>query len=561
MASVLVLDDQETNRKLLAVLITSAGHTVSQASTGREALETARRERPDLIIADILMPVMDGYGFVQHLRSDPKVGSTSVIFHTAAFRVDEVERLAADCGVEHVLLKGSEPEKILQVVELVLRARAKPERAAVSAGFDRERIWVLNHKLIAKIDELEMASRRNDRLDEKLRSSELQYRLLFDRNPQPMLVYECETLRIVAVNEALVGQYGYSHDELTAMTVKDVVPAGDVDLLIAFLAANPGGVQPQLSGGFAGRTWRHRYRDGTIIDVEVTSANLPMEGVECRIALYQNVTERKRAASALASARDEAVEASQVKSRFLANVSHEIRTPMNGVIGMTELLLDTELDAEQRAYAQQVARSGGHMVALIDDILDISKIDARQIELNGDDFDLHEAFEEACASPAAQARAKGLAFGLEIDEGTPQIVAGDARRVRQVLLNLAANAVRFTSSGAVSVRVAAIAGREVATIRCEVADTGIGIDAALLAGMFEPFTQADPSTTRSFGGTGLGLAIASRLVDLMGGTIGGDSQLGFGSTFWFELPVGPRVPDDPDRTHAGLVSRGIGACS
>ena len=390
---------------------------------------------------------------------------------------------------------------------------------------------------------------------ERLRSTEDRYRVLFERNPQPMVAYDRETLQIVAASDALVTGYGYSHTECTSMTIKDLVPPADVPSLLAFLATDPSGSRSGGSRTLVAYPGRHQRKDGSLIDVEVTSENVDLDGRECRIAFYHDVTDRNKAAAELARARDEAVEASNMKSAFLANMSHEIRTPMNGVLGMNEFLLDTDLTDEQRESAEQVARSGTQMVALINDILDVSKIETGHLELDLDDFDLDETIKQTCSAAGALARAKGLRLDLQIAGEVPRRVHGDGRRFGQILLNLVSNAVKFTPEGAVSVCVSARAQRQQRhTVRVEVTDTGIGIDPEALPRMFEPFTQADVSTTRQYGGTGLGLAIARELIELMGGTIDAHSQPGHGSTFWFEVELAStlasRAPlaHDPDAT-------------
>ncbi len=236
-------------------------------------------------------------------------------------------------------------------------------------------------------------------------------------------------------------------------------------------------------------------------------------------------------------ARDEAVEASNMKSAFLRNVSHEIRTPMNGVIGMNELLLQTELNDEQRGYAEQVEQSGEHMLAIINDILDISKIETGRLELDVAEFDLHETVERACVPAGLEAQAKGVQLEIQVDPQASRRVRGDDARLRQVLMNLVGNAVKFTAEGSVAVRVSPRTASSRDTVVFEVIDSGIGVEPLSLERMFEQFMQADVSTTREYGGNGLGLAIAKELVELMGGSIGAESEPGRGSRFWFELEL------------------------
>ncbi len=390
--------------------------------------------------------------------------------------------------------------------------------------------WLMAHNRIVE--------RKVEAATAELGRKERQFRSLLESAPDPMVVTDDGGI-ILMVNRQTEQLFGYERDALKGRAIEMLLPErfreGHVAKRRAYVAAasaRPMGAGLELVA---------RKADRTEIPVEVSLSPIESEHGTIVAASLRDITERKRADDALRStneelarAREAADAANDAKSSFLANMSHEIRTPMNAILGMSYLALQTALDARQRGYIEKVHRSASSLLGVINDILDFSKIEAGKLDMESVDFRLDDVFDNLANLVGLRAQEKDLELLFDIQSGVPMGLKGDPLRLGQVLLNLANNAVKFTDSGEVVVGVSAQdVSAERVTLRFFVRDTGIGLDEAQRARLFQSFSQADASTTRRYGGSGLGLVISRRLVELMHGEIGVDSAPGAGSTFWF----------------------------
>jgi len=398
------------------------------------------------------------------------------------------------------------------------------------------------------------------RSEEALRQSEARFRMLVDTASEGVSTLDSEG-RTNYVNQRMADMLGYEPSEMIGRSLHDFHDDDAAEEGTALMQRH----RQDLANV---REVRFRRKDGA--DLWALLSTTPIPGLSRSpggvLTMATDITDRKRAEAELIRAKESAERAAQVKSEFLANMSHEIRTPMNGIIGMTGLLLDTDLTGEQRDYLEMVDESAESLLRVLNDILDLSRVESGSLELDPQPFPLRETLVDTLNTLGLRARQKGLGLSFRVRPEVPNGVIGDAGRIRQVLVNLVGNAIKFTDAGEVSVNVGREAGEGgEMMLHVTVQDDGIGIAPERQAAVFDRFTQADSSTTRRFGGSGLGLAISSQLVGLMGGRIWVESEPGRGSAFHFtaRLDLGPAgaslARDDVGAAPRAIPRAGAGA--
>jgi PAS domain S-box-containing protein len=461
-------------------------------------------------------------------------------FHSLPFVLSYILLLGAPPAVALVMLAGSDPSAYW-----LAWANSGATLYLLWVGWQQHRErWTglgKRYQLEVRAAELERAhvevQQARDELEvlvaERTRALERtsrDYRQIFENAHDPIIVFRPEDEQVLNVNRRACEIYGFTREEFLQISLASI----SVDV-----ARGQQQIRETLDGGVYHNFESVQYRkDGSRMFLEINAATVEYEGRPAIISINRDVTERRRA-EALRLAKEAAERTARAKAQFLANMSHEIRTPMAGVIGLSDLLLATDLDERQSQYARLIQSSTGSLLRVIDDILDFSKIEAGKLAFEDVPFDLRATLGEVVEILRLGAMARGTTLELFMAEDLPVWVRGDPGRLRQVLMNLVGNAVKFTEGGSVNVHADTAAdGR----VRVQMRDTGIGIPREAQGRLFELFSQGDGSTSRRFGGTGLGLAISKRIVEAMGGEIGFESAEGRGSTFWIRVPLAPGAP-------------------
>ncbi|MEP7369807.1 MAG: response regulator [Dermatophilaceae bacterium] len=543
-ASILIVDDEAPNRRLLEALLGPEGYRTRAAAGGEEALASIADDPPDLVLLDVMMPGIDGCQVANAIKAEPATRNIPIIMVTA--QANREARLAAlDAGAEDVL----------------------------TIPVDRAELWLRVRNLLRLKELSDLLEKHRDTLETEVRSrtADLQrFRRAMDATGDAIVLVNRTTMRFIEVNATASTMLGYSREELLHLGPMDLEPSSREELETLYDAIIAGEALSESTG-------TARRKDGSALPVEVHLHAQLSEGDWIIVGVLRDITERQQIARDLAAARDQAVEASRLKSTFLATMSHEIRTPMNGVIGLTGLLSNGDLDDTQRRYVDGIRVAGDSLLAVINDILDFSKIEAGALILDDAAVSLSQILDEVVDLVSESARSKGVDLRGSCDPALPIRLRGDPVRIRQILLNLAGNAVKFTEHGEVLLRIRPGSDHSRAAtdptaeaevgVRLEVSDTGIGMASSDQARLFEPFTQADASTTRQFGGTGLGLAISRRLVEMMGGRIWVESEPGRGSMFWCEFTLhhdpashDPASEDHPTVSNDCLIEVTSGRC-
>ena len=537
---VLLADDSATHRHHLRDLLVQNGFHVLLASTGEEALATARRELPDLLILDVVLPGLSGFQTLRRLRMDTALRSVPVVMLTGADGAGD-ELAGLESGADAYVRKGEDFQVLHARLQALLRVtRTREAREATESS--TQKVLLIDPDPVAQA-----------RVSEQLREDSYDT-VMVSSGEEALQILPVQGIDAILMDRVLPGLSASelctqikAHPEWRHIPVLMRAAEDRPQTLLDSLAAGADDFLPRSAGvnvlraRLRAQLRRKHYEDENRRVLfnrsreEIAAADV-LSARSLADTRARHVQELQAKNEELDIARAAAEEATRAKALFLATMSHEIRTPMNAIIGITDLLGDTRLDSGQREFVDIIRGSGRHLLSVINDILDFTKIESEKLELEEVPFALRECVAQAIDLVDHKAREKKLVLRCQFEPGTPDVIVGDAVRIRQILVNYLSNAVKFTAAGEVVIGVSVVAQQgDVCELRFDVQDTGPGIDPEHLGKLFRSFTQVDASTTRLHGGTGLGLAICKRLAELMHGSVGVRSTPGVGSTFHFTI--------------------------